>query len=707
LVAVFIALGAAVFAYGLTTLQFFEGNVGQIEYATIDMRTRSVSRADAEKSQVRLVLFDSSYIASWPYLSPFPRAALATLIDAASAAGAKAIGLDVYLDRRYPALDRIDSGDVKLRKAIQRAGNVILVAPTVAIEGTNAVRELLPPDPYFADVAAGVATADLPTPFETIRDAVFSVRTQSGFVPSFSLALYAQATGFRFDSLAATRLPGMPAQYARLSKADATQTIPILFEGPPSRTDREDGAFKAISGLALRNLAIESPESLPFLGFKDKIVILGSGWHESERFRTPFYGARPTNDSTIIGDVGIYGWTYGPEIHANALQNLLDRQYLVPVSAAAKWLLLIAVALFVAAVTFWRSVKWGAISAFVGAAVVAVVAWIVFGRSNAIVPVVAPAFASLFAFLGSTSYVSIVEGRDKRMLRNAFGKYLSPEVVDALVADPSRLKLGGDRRRISILFSDLAGFTSMSERLDPQRLVTVLNQYLDEMSDLVMNEEGWVNKFIGDAVMALYNAPNDVPDHALRACRTALQMQAKLNELNERWRAQDPGWSSLSVRIGVSTGEPVIGNIGGEEKFEYTALGDSVNLAARLEPACKTYGVRIIIAQETRDAAGDAIRVRELDMLAVYGKSEPVRVYELLGLRGENSGEQSELIEHYNRGLSAFRDRDFELALQYFRAALDIDSEDGPSLMYCERCEEYMINPPPADWDFVERRQVK
>ena len=704
LVAAGIALAAAVFAYGLTSLQAFEGSVGQIEYATVDYRIRAAGRADAEKSDVRLVLFDSSYIASWPYLSPFPRAALATLIDAASAAGAKAIGLDVYLDRRYEALDQIDSGDVKLRNAIARAGNVVLVAPTVAIEGTNAVRTWLPPDPYFADVAAQVASADLPTPYATIRDALLSVRTNDGVKPSFAVALYAHATGLQFDSTSIAQLPGLPAQYAPHG-TDATQTVPLLFEGPPSRVDRDDGAFVAVSAMAVSALA-QMPDALrPY--FDNKIVILGSGWHESERFRTPFYNARPKNDSTRVGESGIYGWMFGPEIHANALQNLLSRHYLVPLPAFAHWLLLIAVALTVALMTFARSVKWGALTGVVVAAGIAVVAWILFGRSNLVVPIVAPTLASLFSFLGSTSYVSIVEGRDKRMLKNAFGKYLSPEVVEQLVADPSRLKLGGDRKRISVLFSDLAGFTSMSEKLDPQRLVIVLNQYLDEMANLVMEQEGWVNKFIGDAVMALYNAPNDLPDHALRACRTALLMQTKLAELNVRWSAEDPAWSPLYVRIGVNTGDPVVGNIGGEEKFEYTALGDSVNLAARLEPACKTYGVRIMIAQETREEAADAIHVRELDMLAVYGKKEPVRVYELLALRGESIGEMTELLEHYNRGLAAFRDRDFELGLQYFRAALEVDPHDGPSLMYSERCNEYMITPPPEDWDFVERRQVK
>jgi adenylate cyclase len=207
--------------------------------------------------------------------------------------------------------------------------------------------------------------------------------------------------------------------------------------------------------------------------------------------------------------------------------------------------------------------------------------------------------------------------------------------------------------------------------------------------------------------MALYGAPTALPDHALHACRTALLMQRRLTELNEKWRSEGREWGDLHLRIGVNTGTPVVGNSGGERRFDYTALGDAVNLAARLEPACKNYGVRIMIAEETHRQAGDAIVSRELDFLAVYGKAEPVAVYELVALAGEDLGDTRELLDLYGKGIAAHRARDFELAVQYWKAALEVCPGDGPSLLYLERSEEYMRNPPPADWDFVERRQVK
>ena len=481
-IALLIAAAAGLVAFALTTLQFFEGTVGQLEYTTVDYRTRSSPKwaINPDSADVRLVLFDSSFVASWPYLSPFPRAALASLIDAAAAGGAKAIGLDVYLDRRYETLNALDSSDVKLHDAIARAGNVVLVAPTA---GPSMKRELLQPDTYFTHVAAAVASADLPTPFETVRDGVLTVRTADGLVPSFALALYAKARGLNIDSLMrATEqqgrldVPRLPGVYARLPRA-ATQTVPILFEGPPSRPESGTGAFIAFSGTAVQTLdAVRAfnPDALNALGFRDRVVILGSGFHESERFRTPYSDA---TDSTGT----LYGWTYGPEIHANALQNLISGDFIKPLSLLAKLLLAIAVAAATALITFARGTKWGAFGTAALSAATAVVAWLVFRQNAMVVPVVAPTFAALFSFLGSQSYVSIVEGKEKRMIKGAFGKFVSPAVVDELVADPSKLKLGGEKRLISVLFSDLAGFTSMSERLDPERVVHGLNDPLDQI----------------------------------------------------------------------------------------------------------------------------------------------------------------------------------------------------------------------------------
>lgn len=695
-VVVAIAGGCALAAAWMGSARFFDATVGQLELVTLDLRMRSAADSlPRDASDVILVLFDGESVMDWPYLVPFPRTVLADLVDVAARAGARSIGLDVFLERRYPELDPLGEGDEKLREAIRRAGNVILAAPTEPGESGRVLQE---PDPYFAQVAAGVGTADLPTPYETVRDAVLAVHTEGGSVPGFALALWAHARGVALDSWLAEAdgdghlpVPGLPRRYAAMPGPDnPVLTVPILFVGPPSRPGDEKGAFLAIGASHAR--------WVPHL-FHDRIVLLGSGFHAEERFRTPFYSV-PDDGGTIAG------WTYGVEVHANMLENLLAERHPAPVFEGA-WLLLPLglLTLMTAGTTFWRGAGLGGGVAFGFIAIWIAGAWWAFDAHLLNLPVITPALAVGLAFLGSTSYVSVVEGRDKRAIRSAFSKYVSPAVVEELVVDPSRLKLGGEKRQITILFSDLAGFTTLSESMEPDQLVHLLNEYLDEMADTVLAEAGTLDKYIGDAVMALFGAPAAQPDHALRACRAALHMQRRLLALNAGWETK--GLPELHMRIGINTGSPVVGNIGGEKRFDYTALGDPVNLAARLEPACKLYGVDILASGSTVDQAGSALVTRELDLLAVYGKRKPVGIHEIVGLAGEVDEDRLQLLDLFREGVQAYRGHRFAEGLQVFQAALELEPDDVPARIYSERCQGFIHDPPPADWDGVERRHMK
>jgi adenylate cyclase len=325
------------------------------------------------------------------------------------------------------------------------------------------------------------------------------------------------------------------------------------------------------------------------------------------------------------------------------------------------------------------------------------------------VPIVPTALALWISYLGSTAFVAIIEGKEKRFIRSAFGKYVSPDVVRDIATNPDALKLGGQKRSISVFFSDLAGFTTMSERMTPEALIAHLNEYLTEMTQVVMDEAGTLDKYIGDAIMAFWNAPNDLPDHADRAMRCAVMTQRRMDELNKRWRADDPEAEDLVVRIGINTGDVVVGNVGGENRFDYSAIGDAVNLGARLEPANKDYDTLTMVSQFTVDACDrEAFRLRELDFIAVKGKVEPVPVYELLEFAGaELAPHREEALAHYETGMSAYKNMDWELALTYFEAAVEADPTDGPSKVYLERSRENIADPPDADWDFVIRRTVK
>jgi adenylate cyclase len=325
------------------------------------------------------------------------------------------------------------------------------------------------------------------------------------------------------------------------------------------------------------------------------------------------------------------------------------------------------------------------------------------------VPVGAPILAGMLSYVGSVAFVAVVEGREKRFIKSAFSKHVSRELVDEIAENPALLRLGGQKRRLTILFSDLAGFTPLSEDMDAEHLLTLLNEYFDEMTTIVLEEGGFLDKYIGDAIMAFWNAPRDVADHADRALRTAVVMQRRLGELNRRWRYARPGHEDLRVRIGVHTGEVVVGNVGSEQRFEYSAIGDPVNVAARLEPANKSYQTLSMVSESTLAAVDrTAYRVRELDLIAVKGKEEPVRVYELLELAGfELPPDKEAALRCYELGMASYRCRNWSAAKGHFEAALAACPADGPSRVYLARCTDHIAAPPPADWDFVVHRTEK
>jgi adenylate cyclase len=701
--------------------------IESFELNTLDLRQRTASeqlKITRGSTEVVLVFFDEEAVDDWPYLSPFPRRHLATLVNGIAAAGAKTIGLDVFLADRYEELNEWDGGDDLLREAIENAGNVVLVADLQIVDGQPV---LIEPDPFFADVAADVAAADLPTPFETIRDGTLAVRSRGGMEPSFALSLWAQSRGVNLEPVLEEAAVSGRFDLAPFSGTmDAIQdngptvSFPLRFIGPPSHLISEDfevGTFQAMSSSTVEQMAI-FPSALEAF-FRDKIVLLGTGFHESDQFRTPYYGAAIRDvvgpDVELPDEDALFDWMYGVEIHANAIQDMIDGKMLRPLSATGSWVLLFVTALLAGGIVFLTSPTWGAVASVAGTGALYFSQLVMYTEGLGSiapylwVPIVPTVSALWLSYLGSTAFVAIIEGKEKRYIRSAFGKYVSPAVVKDIASNPDALKLGGQKRSISVFFSDLAGFTTMSERMTPEDLIAHLNEYLTEMTEVVMSEEGTLDKYIGDAIMAFWNAPIDLEDHADRAMRCAVMTQRKMNELNARWRENDPDAEELVVRIGINTGDVVVGNVGGENRFDYSAIGDAVNLGARLEPANKDYDTLTMVSQFTVDACTrEAFRLRELDFIAVKGKVEPVPVYELIEMAGaELAPHKEETLTHYDAGMVAYKHMDWELASTYFEAALAADATDGPSKVYLERSRENIADPPPADWDFVVRRTVK
>jgi len=391
----------------------------------------------------------------------------------------------------------------------------------------------------------------------------------------------------------------------------------------------------------------------------------------------------------------------GVMVLAAAVNNLLDGNVLREIGprAAIGFVLLLAFGC-AAAMMLLRPLAGGSVL-FVVSAVWTAVALAVF-RGGLALPLVAPPLAAALSCALLLGYRFAVTDRDKRLVRNSFKLYLAPAVVDRML-DADRLpELGGEMRKVTVFFSDLAGFATLSEGISPQELVALMNEYLTAMTDIIEAEGGFVDKYIGDAILAIFGAPLDDAQHELHAVRAALRCRDRLEELN-----RDPSafrGKELKARIGLGTGEMIVGNIGSRRRFNYTVMGDMVNLTARLEGANKIYGTAILSTTATRDAAGDGIEWREIDRVRVVGRQQPESVFEPVALKGEMTDLQGELNAVFATALAEYRARRFETAVRLFEA---LASRDPASKVFAERARRWHANPPPEAWDAVTTLETK
>lgn len=290
------------------------------------------------------------------------------------------------------------------------------------------------------------------------------------------------------------------------------------------------------------------------------------------------------------------------------------------------------------------------------------------------------------------------EEREKRKIRSSFEHYLSPEVITRVLKNPDMLKLGGEKKELTVLFSDIRNFTSLSEKLEPQELVAFMNEFHSAMTGIILDQGGTLDKYIGDAIMAFFGAPEEQPDHALVGCRTALAMMERLYECRKDWCF--PGFSRIEIGLGISSGEMVVGNMGSVKRMSYTVMGDQVNLASRLEGLTKFYGVKILISEFTHAQVRHEITCREIDQVRVKGKDTPVAIYEPFSKDYFTDGRYA-FIASFEKGLQAYREGRFEEAMALFEDTLVFKPEDHPSLLYIERCRTMSATPLPQGWDGV------
>ena len=291
--------------------------------------------------------------------------------------------------------------------------------------------------------------------------------------------------------------------------------------------------------------------------------------------------------------------------------------------------------------------------------------------------------------------------KEKHFIRTAFSTYVSGDVVKEIISDPSRLQLGGTKRHMTAVFTDVRGFSTISEQLDPEELVSLLNKYLSAMSDVVLSEKGTIDKYEGDAIIAFFGAPLELSDHALRACVSAINMKKIETELNKTIMEHKLSPSPLLTRIGINTGDMVAGNMGTANKMNYTIMGNAVNLAARLEGVNKQYGTWILTSESTVRETGDNLLYRKLDRVRVVGINEPVRLCELVETAEHADEQQKKLVSVFHNALDHFESRDWKQSAEGFKEALSIRTDDPPSKLYLERCEKFINAPPQDKWDGV------
>jgi adenylate cyclase len=483
-----------------------------------------------------------------------------------------------------------------------------------------------------------------------------------------------------------------PDNYPLAIEGGKTETIPledgqmlINFASVPAVD-----SYKRISFLDVfdENYAgYVSPEEI----FKDKIVLIGPS---ASSFQDKY--------ATIYGKNKLMN---GVEIHANAIQTILEQKFLRNFSPLEKYGLIALIVLLSVFVFMYTRIRWSLLYLVGVSAGYSILAPFAFSK-GLIFDLIHPYLALALSFVAVYVYRYLTEFRQKTELKNAFSKYVNPGLVEQLSANPESLKLGGEKREITVLFTDIVHFTSTSEKLSPESTVALLNEYLDAMTRVIMDNGGTVDKFEGDAIMAFFGAPVAQPDHAFKACVTALQMRERIRELNKKWETDLPlpggeKKPAIDFRCGISTGAAIVGNIGSKARFDYTAIGDIVNLGSRLEGANKDFETSIMASEACYMPVKERVVGRLIDVIRVVGKNEPIHVYEILAVKENLSKELEALLAQYAAGIDLYHARKFADALVIFNKVLEKYPDDGPSKKYRQRCEIYRDFPPAANWDGV------
>ena len=423
--------------------------------------------------------------------------------------------------------------------------------------------------------------------------------------------------------------------------------------------------------------------------FAGKVVLVGAS-------ATGTFDHYPTPTSNFMP---------GIEFHANVIDNLIRMNALRRADLRWTYVMIVVFGLLCGLILPRFTPLSGALWALIVSLSYAAVGQWLFSKRLLVIDLAGPLLTLACGYVVVISYRFFTEEREKRLVKAFFSQQVSGELLEVLMDNPVVLNNAGERREMTVFFSDVAGFTSISERLQPEELVDLLNRYLTSMTEVIFENGGYVDKYMGDGIMAFWNGLLKQPDHAERACRCALGSMARLRELNEDLKKR--GLVPLGARIGINTGAMAAGYMGSVQKKQFTVMGDNVNLGSRLEGANKAFGSSIMLSEFTYEVVQDRFEVRFLDKIRVPGKAKPVKTYELLAEKGQLEPRWQKSLPFYHEAIQLFADRQFELARRKFLEVLGIWGHDKPCETYIERAEVFAANPPPKDWDGVFELKTK
>jgi adenylate cyclase len=597
---------------------------------------------------------------SWPWR----RSVWASVIQRITDAGAKVVGLDLM----FPTPKE---GDEELLQTMTDKGNRAVLGGTFE-EVSNAGRTSV--------------QLTLPAALASLGATEISQENSAGRVGFVNLWPDSDGIVRRADYHRQFQsIPAVSLACRMLEKAGYTDRIPtsgsglLRFAGPPNFNYKSIPVYQLFVPSAWEKV-FKNGEML-----KDKIVLVGPyGNWSKDVIRTPYTTAMP-----------------GPEVHLAALGAALSNSFLqMPPFWTQPALILAGALLALLLILATKQPIFRLFLLVLFGLGYAVLTFFVQDKLSLILPAVTPCLTLLFGGIGCLGYEFVLEQRDKRRVSGMFSTMVSPEVLSYMQADPDRFRLTGEKRMVSIFFSDLAGFTTISESVSAEDLAKILNRYLTPMSDLVTKYGGYIDKYSGDAIMADFGVPvwadPDPDSHAWKACWSALEQQERLQTLKGELKAEYG--CDIDARMGINTGEVAAGNMGSDKKFQYTVMGDAVNQAARFEPANKPFDTHIMIGGKTYEMAKEKIEARFLANMIVKGKTEPVPCYELLAKKGELSEAKRQVVQIFEEGWHLHAAKKFTAAIAKFDQALSLDEHDGPSITYKKICEGFLKSPPADSW---------